>query len=126
MRKILILLVLTTLISCITETENKTTKLNGEWGIYVIYINDLAALCNTCPKISFNDSNIAELTLPSGEIEYYQWSSFNKLLKLKFLGNENMNPYLSNSEYDFQLKEKENFTELILMQNDKKQFVLRK
>jgi hypothetical protein len=126
MRKILILLILTTLISCKNETKKKDTKLIGEWGIYIHYISGLAAACNVCPKISFNDFNIAELTLPSGETELYEWKSSNKLLNLKFLGNENMDQYFSNSEYGLEFKKKENFTELILLLNDKERFVIRK
>ena len=145
MKLILIFITIITLSSCGTDknkqsdlnekealnkSNSETTKLEnrliGDWGIYVHILNGVGMNCNVCPRIVFNDSDSATLTLASGEKETYKWSSEKGILKIEFIGNNKSEPYLTNSKYKMNFDQQEEYTELTLSLTENEQYILRK
>ena len=145
MKLTLIFLTIITLSSCKTEktkqfdanerkTENEfnsetgklENRLIGDWGIYVQVVNGLGINCNVCPRIAFNDSYIATLTLASGENESYKWNSEKGILKIEFIGDNMSEHYLKNSEYTMNFEHQKEYLELTLSLSENEQYILRK
>ncbi|WP_055437665.1 hypothetical protein [Lacinutrix algicola] len=109
-----------------SETEKLENRLIGDWGIYVQVVNGLGINCNVCPRIVFNDSNFATLTLPSGENESYKWNSEKGILKIEFIGDNMSEHYLKNSEYKMNFEHQKEYLELTLSLSENEQYILRK
>ena len=101
-------------------------RLIGDWGIYVHIVNGVGSNCNVCPRIEFNESNRASLTLPSGDREEYKWSESVNNLNMEFVGDETLERYLPASEYELTFVQQEKFIELTLSLNENEQYILRK
>lgn len=101
-------------------------RLIGEWGIYVHNVNGVGMNCNVCPRIVFDDSNMATLILPSGDKEKYKWSESDNKLKIEFAGNDITESYLIDSEYKMKFDQQKEFIELTLSLTENEQYILRK
>ena len=110
----------------VTKETSKDIEIIGEWGIYHHIINGIIASCNVCPRIRFNDSQTAVLTLPSGEKEKYTWSILEKSLKLGFVQDDDLKHYLPSSTYEMEFIKQDGYDELFLFLNKEEKFVLRK
>ena len=110
-----------------TSYKNQNTKrLLGDWGIYVHIANGVAINCNVCPRIIFNNTDTAILTLPSGDKETYKWSEINNTLKTEFVGDKMSEPYLADSEYKIKFNQKEKSVDLTLSLSVTEQYILSK
>ena len=137
-----LLFVLIVLLGSCELTSNKTTEPNeeakhseknqiderliGEWGIYAHIVNEAGWNCNVCPRIVFDGSNMATLTLPSGDKEVYEWSRSANKLKIIFAGDNKAESYLIDSQYEMKFDQQEKFIELVLSLPENEQYILRK
>ena len=88
---------------------------------------EIISLCNSCPEVTFDNSNIAKIIFPNGKIEHYSWKIQNNEI-LVLTENKNQDKDLTfDSEYLIKLKITKKFTELELIEKSKNySYILRK
>jgi len=92
-----------------SATSDKTLKLIGEWGIYVMG----NAQCNVCPKINFYADRTAIVKL-NGENQNIKWEIKSNILTIGNIDTNKVDRTFSDGEYEMKFTQEKEFVELQL------------
>jgi hypothetical protein len=128
-----LIIVLTILLLCSCNLDNQSGKkkesvkntiqkpnlLIGEWGVYETISEGVAAKCNVCPKITFNNDQTATVIFPSGDTGNLKWTTSGNRLILTIIDSRNIAEIFPDSQYEMTFTQEKDWIKLEMKQTEK-------